>query len=55
MRSKHIICSVPDKRKAPAVKKVVGGPVTPVVPASILQEHESTFLYLDLDSSHLIG
>ena len=55
MRSKHIICSVPDKRKALAVKKVVEGPITPVVPASILQEHESTYLYLDLDSSHLIS
>jgi 6-phosphogluconolactonase/glucosamine-6-phosphate isomerase/deaminase len=38
-----------------AVKKVIEGPITPVVPASILQQHKSTFLYLDIDSSNLIS
>lgn len=38
-----------------AVKKVIEGPITPVVPASILQHHKSTFLYLDIDSSNLIS
>ena len=55
MQSKHIICSVPDKRKAKAVEKVVEGPVTPEVPASILQQHKSTYLLLDKDSSGLIN
>jgi len=38
-----------------AVKKVIEGPTTPVVPASILQHHKSTFLYLEIDSSNLIS
>ncbi len=51
MKSRHIICSVPDKRKADAVAKSVDGKVTPMAPASILQKHNSTFLYLDQESS----
>lgn len=55
MRSEHIICSVPDKRKAEAVEKVVNGKVTPKVPASILQRHDSTYLFLDKESSFLLN
>ena len=44
IKSNHIICSVPDNRKAKAVERVVNGEVTPKVPASILQQHKSTFL-----------
>ncbi|MEQ9455022.1 MAG: glucosamine-6-phosphate deaminase [Phycisphaeraceae bacterium] len=47
MRSRHIICSVPDERKAQAVKRTLEGPVTAEVPASILQRHPSCWLYLD--------
>ena len=54
MKSAHIICSVPDKRKAKAVKMSVEGPVTPDAPASILQRHASTTLYLDPDSASLL-
>jgi glucosamine-6-phosphate deaminase len=55
MQSNHIICTVPDKRKAIAVEKVVEGPVTPEIPASILQEHKSTYLFLDKDSAGLMS
>lgn len=54
LKSKNIICSVPDKRKAPAVKNTVEGPVTPGVPASILQTHPATWLYLDKESAFLL-
>ncbi len=47
LKSKTIICSVPDERKADAVCLAVEGEVTPDVPASILQTHEGTTLYLD--------
>jgi glucosamine-6-phosphate deaminase len=47
MRSKSIIASVPDARKASAVKASVGGAVSPAVPASILQRHSDCTLYLD--------
>ena len=55
MKSKAIICSVPDERKAQAVKGPVEGPVTPQVPASILQRHEAATLYLDRASASLLN
>jgi glucosamine-6-phosphate deaminase len=51
MKSEHIICSVPDERKAEAVKNTVTGKVSPLVPASVMQLHKSTWLYLDKNSS----
>lgn len=51
MKSKAIICSVPDKRKAKAVKDSLEGDISPLVPASILQQHEATWMYLDENSS----
>ncbi len=54
MKSKHIICSVPDQRKAKAVQGSVEGPVTNQVPASILQQHDQTTMYLDQPSASLL-
>lgn len=47
LKSKRIICSVPDERKATAVQGAVQGPIIPQAPASILQQHPDTTLYLD--------
>jgi len=55
MKSKHIICTVPDERKAKAVKGAVEGPVTPMVPASILQRHEDAMIYLDPPAASLLS
>ena len=54
MKSKTIICCVPDVRKADAVKGSLEGTVTPMVPASILQQHEAVWIYLDKESSSLL-
>ncbi|PHQ62056.1 MAG: glucosamine-6-phosphate deaminase [Maribacter sp.] len=54
MQSRHIICSVPDERKSMAVEKVVNSDISPDIPASILQNHESTYLFLDKESSILL-
>jgi glucosamine-6-phosphate deaminase len=51
MKSKHIICSVPDERKAIAVKNTVKSEISPMVPASVLQQHPLTWLFLDKDSA----
>lgn len=51
LKSKAIICSVPDERKALAVKHSVEGNVSPEIPASILQKHSDCQLFLDKDSS----
>lgn len=47
MKSRAIICTVPDERKAEAVRNAVEGVVTPQVPASILQKHDHCTMYLD--------
>ena len=51
MKSKAIICTVPDLRKAEAVRKTVEGVVSPAIPASILRQHDAVWFYLDEDSS----
>ncbi len=55
LKSKNIICSVPDERKAKAVKNALEGSITPDVPASILQDNGDTWLYLDLESASLLN
>jgi glucosamine-6-phosphate deaminase len=54
LKSKSIICAVPDERKAKAVPKVLEGAVTADVPSSILQTHEDCYIYLDRDSASLL-
>jgi glucosamine-6-phosphate deaminase len=54
LKARSILCVVPDKRKAPAVKAVVDGPITPRVPASILRTHNDVRLFLDVDSASLL-
>lgn len=51
MKARHIICSVPDARKAIAVRNCVEGPVTNLHPASILQHHQQCTIYLDVASA----
>lgn len=53
--SKHIICSVPDLRKAKAVKDCLEGAVSNMFPASILQLHPYCTYYLDKHSSNLLS
>ena len=54
LRSEEIIAVVPDARKAAAVKACVEGSISPMAPASILQTHPNTTLYLDQDSAALL-
>ncbi|GAA4434772.1 glucosamine-6-phosphate deaminase [Bremerella cremea] len=55
LKTKTIICSVPDQRKAQAVRNSLQGSVTPDVPASILQTHGNTWMYLDNASASLLS
>lgn len=55
LKSQCIVITAPDARKARAVKASVEGPVTPDVPASILQRHPDTHLYLDASSAALLN
>jgi len=54
LRSREILCIVPDRRKGEAVKASVELNVNPMHPASILQTHECVTLYLDHASSSLL-
>jgi glucosamine-6-phosphate deaminase len=53
--SRTIICSVPDRRKAAAVRASLEGPLTPTMPASILREHPDCRIHLDRESASLLA
>ena len=55
LRAQAIICVVPDRRKADAVRACLEGPITPMAPASILRTHSNTTIYLDRDSASLLA
>ncbi len=55
LKSREIICIVPDARKAEAVKACFEGDVSPMAPASILRTHAATTVYLDRDSAALLS
>ncbi|MEO5979540.1 MAG: glucosamine-6-phosphate deaminase [Chryseolinea sp.] len=54
MKSAHIICSVPDQRKAEAVKNCLELPINNMFPASILRDHNHCDIYLDEASASLL-
>tara|TARA_R110002096_G_scaffold55552_5_gene142430 strand:- start:397 stop:1140 length:744 start_codon:yes stop_codon:yes gene_type:complete len=54
MKSKTIICTVPDERKAIALRGTLEGPVTPDVPASILQTHPDCHFFVDRAAASLL-
>lgn len=55
LKAKEILCIVPDARKAQAVKNCFEGVVSPIAPASALQNHANTTVYLDAASSALLS
>jgi len=55
LKSAAIVCTVPDERKARAVRDSLEGEITPDVPASILQRHRNCTLFLDKASASLLS
>lgn len=55
LRSREILCIVPDQRKAKAVKASVELNVSAMQPASKLQTHDRVRLFLDRNSSSLLS
>ncbi len=55
LETREILCVVPDERKARAVRDCLEGEVSPRHPASILQRHPRTTVFLDRDSASLLG
>ena len=54
IRSRSIICTVPDRRKAQAVHDCFTCGVSPLHPASILRRHEQAYIFLDADAASLL-
>jgi len=46
-KAERIVCTVPDSRKAAVAARAIEGPVTPDLPASILQTHSDCLVHLD--------
>lgn len=54
LRSRRLVVSVPDARKAAAVRAAVEGEVTPDCPASVLRRHPDCRLFLDPPAASLL-
>ncbi|MHC4463299.1 MAG: glucosamine-6-phosphate deaminase [Planctomycetota bacterium] len=55
MKSACLIVSVPEKRKAEAVKNALEGQVTNMCPASILQRHQNCKIFMDTEAASLLS
>jgi len=55
MKSTCLIVTVPDDRKAEAVKNALEGEVTPMCPASILQQHNNCKIFMDAEAASLLN
>ena len=54
LKSKALIVTVPDERKAVAVRDCLKGPISPMAPASILQQHENVTVFMDRPAAGLL-
>ena len=54
LKARNVLCVVPDRRKATAVRDCLESAVSPLHPASILQQHSRTTIYLDTESAALL-
>jgi len=54
MKPKTLIVSVPDERKAQAVRDCLTAPVSPEYPCAILREHDDCTLYMDEPAAKLL-
>lgn len=52
--AKKMVCVVPEKRKANAVRNALKGPINPACPASILRQQKHCTLFLDTESAALL-
>lgn len=54
VRAEHLICTVPDLRKAEAVKNALTGPISEACPSSLVRTHPAAAIYLDAESASLL-
>jgi glucosamine-6-phosphate deaminase len=54
LKAREVLCIVPDRRKAQAIRDCLELEVSPLRPASILQKHRRVTVYLDTESASLL-
>jgi glucosamine-6-phosphate deaminase len=54
-RIPKLIVTVPDRRKAEAVRATLRDPILPECPSTLLRRHPDVTLYLDVESASLLG
>jgi glucosamine-6-phosphate deaminase len=54
-RAASWVCSVPDRRKAEAVRNALEGPISERCPASLVRRHPNPFVFLDTESASLLA
>jgi glucosamine-6-phosphate deaminase len=54
LRSRNVVCVVPERRKAQAVRDCLELEVSPLRPASVLRLHAAATVYLDAESASLL-
>jgi glucosamine-6-phosphate deaminase len=55
LEADKIFVIVPGEQKADAVQQAIEGPITSMLPASVLRQHHSTILYLDNESAEKLN
>ncbi len=55
IRARAWICSVPELRKAEAVRNALEGPIATTCPSSIVRTHPNATVYLDTESASLLA
>jgi glucosamine-6-phosphate deaminase len=54
-RASRLVCVVPERRKAEAIRATLRDPVSTACPASMLRRQPHATLFLDADSASLLG
>jgi len=54
LKSARLIVTVPERRKARAVKDALDGPIGPDCPASVLRRHPACSIFLDAEAASLL-
>lgn len=54
-RIPKLIVTVPNRRKAEAVRRTLHDPISPACPSTLLRKHPDVTLYLDAESASLLG
>lgn len=55
LSARHILCIVPEARKAPAVRRCLEEPVSPAIPGSVLRTVPNAVAYLERASAAMLG